>query len=124
MSRLPRSNLPAPQPSDRFEKISLMVYETLVSIQQQQPEWIIERHRQSPLSQCKIMFVCQLQEMLEEMYRCASIGSTLKQFLQQICTISSSNLTTSQTYCSKLTPNFSHVLTIAHTSPNRSPSCC
>lgn len=62
-----------------------MVYETLISIQQQQPEWIVDRHRQSPLSQCKIMFVCQLQEMLEQMYRCASIGSTLKQFLQQIC---------------------------------------
>lgn len=62
-----------------------MVYETLVSIQQEQPEWIIEQHRQSPLSRCKIMFVCQLQEMLEQMYRCASIGSTLKQFLKQIC---------------------------------------
>ncbi|WP_348251741.1 NYN domain-containing protein [Leptolyngbya sp. FACHB-1515] len=63
-----------------------MVYETLVSIQQQQPEWIVERHRQSPLSQCKIMFVCQLQDLLEQMHRCASIAAMLKQFLQQICT--------------------------------------
>lgn len=62
-----------------------MTYETIVSVQQQQPEWIIERHQQVNLSLCKVFFVKQLQESLEQMHDRGPIALTLKRFLQKLC---------------------------------------
>ena len=71
-------------PANPLEQISLAVYQAVVSIQQQQPEWIVEKYRDVVLQPYQTAFVNQLQSVLKHSQRRGTLAVSIQQFLQHL----------------------------------------
>jgi len=68
-------------PANPLEQISLAVYQAVVSIQQQQPEWIVEKYRDVVLQPYQTAFVNQLQSVLKHSQRRGTLAVSCYQEL-------------------------------------------